>query len=116
MKTRPPSSFPFSLGWRRETPFFSYHFLFLNTIIPLFNLHRDLNSPHFFYFAVIGYSIKLAYNILPDINIAVTSNYVDRMAAQWNVQKENPDGIMVVSPADHLIENNKLFKEGLGYF
>ena len=26
-------------------------------------------------------------------------------------EKENPDGIMVVSPSDHLIENNELFKE-----
>jgi len=26
-------------------------------------------------------------------------------------EKDNPDGIMVVSPADHLIENNELFKE-----
>ncbi len=26
-------------------------------------------------------------------------------------EKENPDGIMVVSPADHLIKNNELFKD-----
>ncbi|MCY1719016.1 mannose-1-phosphate guanylyltransferase [Prolixibacteraceae bacterium Z1-6] len=26
-------------------------------------------------------------------------------------EKENPDGIMVVSPSDHLIENNELFKD-----
>ncbi len=26
-------------------------------------------------------------------------------------ERENPDGIMVVSPSDHLIENNELFKE-----
>lgn len=32
------------------------------------------------------------------------------LAAMY-AEKENPDGIMVVSPSDHLIENNKLFKD-----
>ncbi len=32
------------------------------------------------------------------------------LAAMY-AEKENPDGIMVVSPADHLIENNELFKD-----
>lgn len=32
------------------------------------------------------------------------------LAAMY-AEKEDPDGIMVVSPADHLIENNELFKD-----
>jgi len=32
------------------------------------------------------------------------------LAAMY-AEKENPDGIMVVSPADHLIQNNKLFQD-----
>ncbi|MCK5148576.1 TonB-dependent receptor [bacterium] len=33
---------------------------------------------------------KLAWNILPDFHIAFTSNYVDRMSAQWDISKINP--------------------------
>lgn len=54
-------------------------------------------------------------NILPKENLIyepVGKNTLPCIGlAAMFVQKVNPDGIMVVSPSDHLIRNNKLFKE-----
>jgi mannose-1-phosphate guanylyltransferase len=59
--------------------------------------------------------LELQTSMIPKANLIYQPDGKNRLPcigmASMFAEKENPDGIMVVTPSDHLIENDELFRD-----